>query len=387
LRVFVSSVIDGYEDVRKAAREAIQLLGDTPMMAEYDFGAKPMTPREACLEGVRGSDIYVGLFGSRYGYVTDRGISATEEEFEEAQQRGLPVLIFEEGGEKEERQAEFLNRVKDYGAGFFRDTYRTPEDLKDAVIKALATLKREASVGRRDTDGVRELLGERSSGLSSGAMREPWILVSICPLEEGLVLITSAELGREDVKSSLLRQALLEKPSVLRPELGFAETVEEEKLRWIQPAGRTIRQAEGVLEIHVDGVVQVGRWLEAEGQGGTSILRHLLIDEERVGEVIHSTLGLANGLYGAFESGKRIRSAYIQVRLGGIRNKILGRQPDQDPSSITMPMHSLDDPLIVPRNPQEVNRIGLAEPSKMTEEIVELIRRQFVLANAYYSNG
>ena len=95
MRVFVSSVIDGYEDYRKAAKEAIRLLGDTPVMAEYDFGAKPMTPREACLEGVRGSDVYAGLFGSRYGYVTDRGISATEEEFEEAQRRGLPAVLGE----------------------------------------------------------------------------------------------------------------------------------------------------------------------------------------------------------------------------------------------------------------------------------------------------
>ena len=385
MRVFVSSVIGGYEDCREAARAAIQLLGDIPVMAEYDFGAKPMTPREACLEGVRGSDAYIGLFGRRYGFVADQGKSVTEEEFEEAQRRGLPILIFEEEKGKEATQQEFLERVKAYEAGYFRDTYASPGELKEKAIKALANLKIAATANRMDAAAAKELLERRASSLSLGESREPQILVGICPSVEGHDFLATTELGNEENKGKLLRLAMMGGGAVLRPELGYREILEEKVLRWLQPLERTRGQAEGVLEIHSDGVIQAGRTLEAEGSG-TSILRHFLIDETMVGAFINATLSFAHSMYGAFESGGRIASVFVQVRMVGAGNKMLGVAPIQEPSSVTLPAHSLEDPLKVPRIPHEVNRTELAERRNTADVLVELIRRQFVLAGAYYTD-
>ena len=76
-KVFISSVITGFEAQRAAARSAVESLRLQPIMAERDFGAKPYTSQEACLDGVRQCDIYLGIFGTRYGFVTASGKSVS----------------------------------------------------------------------------------------------------------------------------------------------------------------------------------------------------------------------------------------------------------------------------------------------------------------------
>ena len=61
---------------------------------EY-FGSKPGSPVDECLAVVRSCKVYIGIFGMRYGSVPngyDR--SMTHMEYDEAQQRWLPSLIY-----------------------------------------------------------------------------------------------------------------------------------------------------------------------------------------------------------------------------------------------------------------------------------------------------
>ena len=67
MKIFISSLITGFEPLRSAARSAIQVLRHEPVMAE-DFGARPTSPQVACLQGVRDSDLVVLSLGDRYGY-------------------------------------------------------------------------------------------------------------------------------------------------------------------------------------------------------------------------------------------------------------------------------------------------------------------------------
>lgn len=43
MKVFISSLISGFEEFRSAARDAVRQLGHEPVMAE-DFGAQPASP-------------------------------------------------------------------------------------------------------------------------------------------------------------------------------------------------------------------------------------------------------------------------------------------------------------------------------------------------------
>jgi hypothetical protein len=59
------------------------------------FGALPGTPKEECLRLVRAANVYLGIFGMRYGYIDpSTGKSFTHLEYEEAQAIRLPSLIY-----------------------------------------------------------------------------------------------------------------------------------------------------------------------------------------------------------------------------------------------------------------------------------------------------
>lgn len=142
-RVFLSSVIRGFAAERQAAREAVELLRAHPIMAE-EFGALPMSPRQACLEAVRTSDVFVAIFGARYGTVIpSTGISVSEEEFLEARRLGKDMLCFVHVGVRPEpAQAAFVRRVQDYETGFLTARFDRPSMLKDQLIASLYRLFR-----------------------------------------------------------------------------------------------------------------------------------------------------------------------------------------------------------------------------------------------------
>jgi hypothetical protein len=109
-----------------------------------DFAAQDQEPAKVCEERVQASDLYVGIFGSRYGSpVRDRPeVSYTELEFDTATAAGIPRLVFLLDDEAENpgirakwlnnpshggRQQSFLRKVKD--ACLTLQTFRNPDDL------------------------------------------------------------------------------------------------------------------------------------------------------------------------------------------------------------------------------------------------------------------
>ncbi len=62
MKIFISSLISGYEDLRAAAVAAVRSLGYEPVTAET-FDASLTSPRIACLQGVRTADLVVMILG------------------------------------------------------------------------------------------------------------------------------------------------------------------------------------------------------------------------------------------------------------------------------------------------------------------------------------
>ncbi len=80
LRVFVSSTLGELADERAAAREAIEGLRLTPVM--FELGARPHPPRALYRAYLEQSDVFVGIYWQRYGWVgPDMEISGLEDEF------------------------------------------------------------------------------------------------------------------------------------------------------------------------------------------------------------------------------------------------------------------------------------------------------------------
>jgi hypothetical protein len=116
------------------------------------FAARDTSPAAVCVEMVAQSDVYVGIFGLRYGSpVRDRpDVSCTELEFKAAGEHGQPRLIFliradsthlpavTEPPDRRARQDAFLRRLQDSGLTVVR--VASPVELELAVSQALVEL-------------------------------------------------------------------------------------------------------------------------------------------------------------------------------------------------------------------------------------------------------
>jgi hypothetical protein len=93
--VFVSSTYVDLVEHREAVQRAIRQLGDTDVSMEQ-FGARDERPKAECLRIIQDeSDLFVGVYAHRYGFVPDgEQKSITESEYDAAGQGNLPRFIY-----------------------------------------------------------------------------------------------------------------------------------------------------------------------------------------------------------------------------------------------------------------------------------------------------
>ena len=146
MKVFISSVIQGYEEYRKAVASAVSLADHEVIRAE-GLTSQSITPQQTCLGAVRESDIVILLLGSDYGAVQSSGLSATQEEYNEAVGEQKQILAFVEEVENwDPKQEEFVKEIEDWSTGLFRNSFRSVDDLRNKVIKSLFNLARAESL-------------------------------------------------------------------------------------------------------------------------------------------------------------------------------------------------------------------------------------------------
>ncbi len=149
MKVFISSVIAGFEPYREAAVHAVHALGHQAICAE-DFGASPASPQEVCLRGVRAANVVVLLVGARYGYLQASGLSATHEEYREARECCRVLVFVQQGVDREEPQRKFLEEVRAWGSGHYTASFSTPDELRNAVTRAVHELALSQAAGPVD---------------------------------------------------------------------------------------------------------------------------------------------------------------------------------------------------------------------------------------------
>src|SRR3954452_20562103 len=81
LRVFVSSTMEELAVERRAVRDAVTRLRLTPVL--FELGARPHPPRDLYRAYLTQSEVFVGIYGERYGWVAQTmDISGLEDEFD-----------------------------------------------------------------------------------------------------------------------------------------------------------------------------------------------------------------------------------------------------------------------------------------------------------------
>jgi len=141
-RVFVSSLITDMPQERSAVRAAIETIGATPVMFE-DLGPLDVSADQAYMAGVRSSEVYIGMWGPRYGVRMSDGYSATHAEYREAERNGLRLCLFVHGevsGEMDGAQRDLVQGARNL---YTTSSWSDPTDLQQRVIRRLTDLAAE----------------------------------------------------------------------------------------------------------------------------------------------------------------------------------------------------------------------------------------------------
>jgi predicted ATPase len=141
LRVFVSSTLAELAEERAAVARAISTLRLTPVL--FELGARPHPPRELYRAYLAQSDIFIGLYWQRYGWIApDMDISGLEDEFRLSQ--SIPRLLYVKtpAPEQEPRLTAMIAELETEGADSYR-SFRSPRELGRLVRDDLALLLSE----------------------------------------------------------------------------------------------------------------------------------------------------------------------------------------------------------------------------------------------------
>ena len=141
VRVFVSSTLEELAAERRAARDAIAGLRLVPVM--FELGARPHPPRNVYRAYLGQSQVFVGIYWQRYGWIAPgERVSGLEDEYLLA--AGLPRLIYVKSPapDREPRLAELLSRIKDEADVSYQH-FSDPAELQSLVQNDLAVLLSE----------------------------------------------------------------------------------------------------------------------------------------------------------------------------------------------------------------------------------------------------
>ena len=111
VRVFVSSTLDELAPERVAAREAIAQLRLTPVL--FELGARPYPPRELYRAYLAQSDIFIGLYWQRYGWVAPAmQVSGLEDEYQLAGDKPRLIYLKAPAHERKPGLQTLLDRIR-----------------------------------------------------------------------------------------------------------------------------------------------------------------------------------------------------------------------------------------------------------------------------------
>ena len=232
MKVFISSTYQDLIDYRRKTAEAIERLGQQGVRMEV-FGARPEGATDVCRDEIDESDIFVGIYAHRYGYIPPGGdLSTTEMEYHYAVEHKKPVFCFVVDEdypwrpahiEGEPGQAKLKALKEKIGASLVRDTFTTPEELAFKVAASVGRYlftkavkeeldrvaeKQPVAVG---TEQSRSQVARRAERLSSVIRGSRILLVNDIPLEMqyAIKLLESLNISVTIATSTLQALALL----------------------------------------------------------------------------------------------------------------------------------------------------------------------------------
>ncbi|MDA3884068.1 MAG: DUF4062 domain-containing protein [Candidatus Delongbacteria bacterium] len=141
IKIFISSVQSEFEPKREMLYEYLK---SDPVLGKFfepfifeKLPAADKTAKQMYLEEVKNSDIYIGLFGKKYGYEDSDGVSPTEREFVCATDNNLTRFIFITEHKDSDRHQKEIKLIKKSEKVVIRKQFSSVMDLKASVYASL----------------------------------------------------------------------------------------------------------------------------------------------------------------------------------------------------------------------------------------------------------
>jgi predicted ATPase len=138
LRVFISSTLAELAVERATVRDAVETLRLSPVM--FELGARPHPPRDLYRAYLAQSDVFIGVYWQRYGWIApDMETSGLEDEYDQCGAQPRLLYIKEPAPDREPRLAALLERIEAEVPDSCR-TFSDAEELAALVGDDLAGL-------------------------------------------------------------------------------------------------------------------------------------------------------------------------------------------------------------------------------------------------------
>lgn len=141
IRIFVSSVQKEFEQERLKLFEWITA---DPFLGKFfevflfeKLPAIDNTPQQVFLDEIAQCEIYLGILGTEYGFVGKKGVSVTEEEFDEASRLHKQRYVFVTDYANKDRDASQVTFIQKAQAFLVRRKFSDYADLKSLVYASL----------------------------------------------------------------------------------------------------------------------------------------------------------------------------------------------------------------------------------------------------------
>jgi hypothetical protein len=359
LEVFVSSIQRDYSDVRESARRAIESLDMRPLMAEL-AGAHAESPQRALLDLVGRADVFLLLVGPRYS-------SPTEDEFNEANRLGKPILVLRQNGELEPEQQAFLERVAaGWSGGRLWGAFGGAGD-----VVALATVKALTNVQGKERADLAPAAHDRAHALAaapSGSGHGSVARIAFAPLLSRPLLDALAldRAGLGDEVATLVRGHALVAQSV-----GIRAEVTGTGIS-VQPVG-PYANAPSVAFVGADGVI-----LGVVDVGGGDQFGSSRVDPDRLRSAITSVGAFALESWAMIDEREEVQQAAVALVIPDAQHKVFGTPTN--PNSLSMGW-GLPQTVAVPNTPFVLRRAEVAG-DKLAARLVAEVKRVFADSRA-----
>jgi hypothetical protein len=366
-RVFISSVMEGYIDIRAAAAEGVEDGGGEPVMAER-LPSLAVSPRNACLDGVRTSDAYLVLIGERAGWIAPSGALATEEEFDEAEGLGLPIIVFlQDVGTREEGATRFTQKASNYVSGRFRTKFEGTVDLRAKAAEAVRALRRDMKLPLSDPARVLELL-------EAGKQRsyDVYVRLALVPERRGEI-VAPDRLESRDFVEELYAIGHDRKVRFFDHSFGKSYRISEDGALEITQSDER-RTGGSVADVYLSeaGELVLNADLR-ERDLGDAIRTLLSIVEADLEAALQRAFVFASAILDHLDPHDRFAGVWVGAAIAGAENRYLYKAP---PSGSAYVRSGGEGTIVAEPEPRKLTRAQLRSPSAEIQRLMARFRRQ-----------